>query len=356
MPPAIPLNCEDTRQSWKKNNHFYNAKGARERGAAIISLANEILDDQRASPTAEEKIHSIHAVSELCPIKGEDKFLVELEKILFNKARMVRKPGIPSTQHLTINDYEAEPRAWKEDFLGTRIKGPFRKDSLPQPKDRILTELPSFYPKMEIAVPDVTWGLDETLLPAQWKTLFDNYGPKQLGRQLFFPFLTADLKTRELPAAEAENQCMRAGSSMVWNLYQLNTIYSDSQTQLPDISTKEVRSADPNTDTSTPDPKSIAFTVALTPNHTTLHVHWLEIWSNGAIYHHTTPLRHYSLQYGFDDQTRDFQRHLSNVLDWGLLKRTPKISKKARKLAQKRFREDYDLPIPEPKRREIRCQ
>ena len=81
-----------------------------------------------------------------------------------------------------------------------------------------------------------------------------------------------------------------------------------------------------------------------------LHVHWVEIWSNGAIYHHTTPLRHYSLQRGFDDYTRNFQRHLSNIFDWVLLKRTPKVSEKARKLAQKRYREDYDLPIPEPKR------
>ena len=126
---------------------------------------------------------------------------------------------------------------------------------------------------MEVAVSDLPWGLDEALLPAQWKTIFDNYGAKQSSRQLFFPFLTADLKTRELPAAKAENQCMSAGSSMIWNLYQLNTVYNDSQTQLPDITTKEVRSADPNTNTSTPDPKSTAFTVALTPNHTILHVH-----------------------------------------------------------------------------------
>ena len=154
---------------------------------------------------------------------------------------MVRKPGISSTQQLvTIDDYEAEPRAWKEDFLTVKVKAPFQKDSLPQPKDKIIEEFPSCHPKMETAVSDLTWGLGEALLPAQWKNLFDTYGPRQIARELFFPFLTADLKTHERPAAEAENQCMRAGSSMVWNLYQLNTIYNDSQTLLPEISTKEV--------------------------------------------------------------------------------------------------------------------
>ena len=157
---------------------------------------------------------------------------------------------------------------------------------------------------------------------------FDDYGSKQWSKRLFFPFLTADLQTRERPAAE--DQCMRAGSSMVWNLHQLDIIYNDRQKQLPGTISMEIRPAGPDTVTSTPDPESIASTVALTPNHIMLHVHWLEIWSSGTIYHHTTPLQNDSLQYGFDDQTRDFKRHLSNTLGWSLPRRTAEISKEAR--------------------------
>ncbi|KAM0800575.1 hypothetical protein BDR22DRAFT_889289 [Usnea florida] len=155
--------------------------------------------------------------------------------------------------------------------------------------------------KLEVSVSDLTFKLPNLStyqpddrsrhLTETLENPFYDSGSKRLSRQLFFPFLTADLQTRERTAAKAENQYMRAASSVVWSLHQLDIIYNDRQTRLPGIISREIRPVDPDTDTSTPDPESIAFTVALTPIHNILYVHWLEIWSSGATYHHTTPIQ-----------------------------------------------------------------
>ena len=67
------------------------------------------------------------------------------------------------------------------------------------------------------------------------------------------------------------------------------------------------------------------------------------------MYWHTSVLHQYSLQYGLEESTERFQRHISNIVDWGLGERATKIYEQARAIAKRETGKDDDLPIIEPK-------
>ena len=72
----------------------------------------------RGSPTAKEKVIPLIEVAKKYPNLSEDEFASNILAVLLNKARMVRKADVESGEALTINDFEPDPRAWSEDYLG----------------------------------------------------------------------------------------------------------------------------------------------------------------------------------------------------------------------------------------------
>ena len=52
------------------------------------------------------------------PQLSEDEFASNIMGVFLNKARMVRKADVDSGKALTSNDFEPDPRAWNEDYLG----------------------------------------------------------------------------------------------------------------------------------------------------------------------------------------------------------------------------------------------
>ena len=57
-------------------------------------------------------------VAKKFPILSEDQFASNLLTVLLNEARMVRKANIEPGKVLTMDDFEPDPRAWDEDYLG----------------------------------------------------------------------------------------------------------------------------------------------------------------------------------------------------------------------------------------------
>lgn len=103
-------------------------------------------------------------------------------------------------------------------------------------------------------------------------------------------------------------------------------------------------------DTSTPDTHSICFSVALSLNCCFMFVNWREVWSNGAIYWHTSLLDQYSFELGLDESTKRLQQHISYIIDWGLCERAPLIYGQARELAERMVGAEEDMPLPPRKR------
>ena len=57
-------------------------------------------------------------VAKKFPILSEDQFASNFLTIVLNEARMVRKANVEPGKVLTMDDFEPDPRAWAEDYLG----------------------------------------------------------------------------------------------------------------------------------------------------------------------------------------------------------------------------------------------
>ena len=161
------------------------------------------------------------------------------------------------------------------------------------------------------------------------------------------PFLIGEVKTKDRPIAEAQLQCQRAGSAMVaysadWNAEADGKARSNTPAILPEV--------DIDNETSTPDQDSFCFSVAIAPNCCPLYVNWREVWSNGAVFWHTNILHMYTFEYGMKHTVEQFQRHISNIVDWGLGERAAKIYEQAQAVCKRKTGNDDDLPPIHPKR------
>lgn len=90
----------------------------RQRGASILTLARAILGRSRGSPTAKNKVPQLQAIARDYSILGENDFANQLVIALLNGARMVLKAEISPGKALTVDDFEPDPKAWDQDFLG----------------------------------------------------------------------------------------------------------------------------------------------------------------------------------------------------------------------------------------------
>ena len=84
----------------------------------IINLARSIINRPRGSPTAKNKVLKLQKIAREEPRLGENDFMNSFIRALRIEARMVPNAPVTCTQALTVADFKADPRAWKEDFLG----------------------------------------------------------------------------------------------------------------------------------------------------------------------------------------------------------------------------------------------
>ena len=122
-------------------------------------------------------------------------------------------------------------------------------------------------------------------------------------------------------------------------------VHSKPLTSLPIVDTEK--------ETSSPDHASFCFTVAIAPNCCKMYVNWREIWSNGAIFWHMNVLEQYSLEYGLKETVEKFQRHVSNIVDWGVGERATKIYEQTSALVKRKAGNDDGLPKIKPKKQRI---
>ena len=341
MGPA-PL---EVRNSLAKHNLLYNDPEARHRGADILAAANAVLNGQRGSPTAKEKVPHIQKVIYQKSRINEDTMVHYLLQILLNNERLILNKDFDPEKALEKEEWVT--RAWDKDFLTCKIKATFNKASVPPPvKDsHLLDTMLKDLPRVETPVPDIAYGLGGDDLPETMTTVFAEAA--QLSKMLYHIFLIVEAKTDDRPPAEAENQCIRGGAAMVRNRRDWNLIAEGKDPKdypkIPSSSAKQSAntpipsSASKSTITAStfgPDPNSWAFTLALSPQSSSMHVVSLETTPENVEFWHTTPIATYDLRYGFDDSTERFQRHISNVLDWGVGPRADEIFQQARRIAE----------------------
>ncbi|KAG8532413.1 uncharacterized protein KY384_002898 [Bacidia gigantensis] len=350
----MALNIDDKKALFEQQNHYYNDEAARNRGRQVIETATNIIAAPRGSPTAKQTTPSIHQAIHNRPKLNESVLQDGLLNALFKASRMVRKASVPPSKPFDLYDYEPEPRAWTKDYLGRKTRANFHQKSVPQMKPPAGT-FDAFFaedPKLKTPIPDLTWGLCETLLNVardRWPKLSKTYNAS-VTKGLFHAFCSMDIKTLNRPTGELQLQCAMAGSAMVWNKVQWDAQINDQPIPKGHDDDQKIEKG---SGSSIPGLTSFVFTCGVSPSHATIYVNWREDWDNGAVYWHTTPIGWYGTEYGADQQTAAFQRALTNIHDWGVGPRADVIYRQAQKQAKRKAPKDYEMPLPERKRLEL---
>lgn len=184
-------------------------------------------------------------------------------------------------------------------------------------------------------------------MPCACSAVFEGIETKPLTKGIHHPFLAGEFKTRDRPIGEAQIQCQRTGSAIV--AYNVDWIAEAKGQDRPKV-VSPLPKVDMENESSSPDLESFCFSVAIAPNRCFLYVNWRETWTKGAIFWHTNILDQYSLEYGMKHSVEKFQRHISNVVDWGLGERAEKIYDQTRSLSRRKLGTDDDLPVLKPKK------
>ena len=181
-------------------------------------------------------------------------------------------------------------------------------------------------------------------MPETYQVIFDQSDVELTGT-LYHVFFAAEFKINDKPHAEAENQCIRAGSAMNFNAWKWN-VRADKATEISKGKSGQHWELD-NTfgqGESKPDMDSVSFTVAVSPTHATLFVNWREEWQNGAVYWHASVLEILGLAYGCDQATARFQRYVSNIFDWGVGERAERVFRQASAISQRKAGQKLENP------------
>ena len=370
MPSSDPVHV--VRAYLARNRLFINDEQAAVRAQDLINKATSILKGFRRSAFTTTKAHEVKQTIEEYSALDELTLLVNLWAILLIKTRHVPEHPIES---MTAEEKESAvdwiQRAWKADAVDVNWSSPFAKDSIPplsRTGDPVLDRLLEHAPKVPNPKPDLTYGIRKYGWSEREQEI-NEYCAAGLTNGLWHEFFVVEAKSIGKPIGEAENQCCRAGSALVYCRRNFNAMASASTStkkssapkehntpqvgsNLPGRSERLESSPTPNppdkagefhysaafqpsnissdTSPSVPvqtypriDTTSFAFSLALDPHLAILSVHWAEEKSKDLVHWHMKDLDSYNLRKL--DELGNLHHDIDNVLDWGCGKRKREI-------------------------------
>jgi len=312
---ASSKNVGKVRELLEDNNFFFRDDAAEERGKALIQTAKLIVKGDRSSTMKGETGRKLRAIVKEYGSDDELTFLVHFWRELIGDTRMVRETnGEPSnpSQNATFGP-DPDPlqdramaiawieQAWQKDNLRCNWNVEFNRGSIPAlmfHDDPVITKLLKDFPKIGNPKPDLTYGLTKHAFTE--RELFINKSRSKftnLSNKIYHAFFAVEAKCENGLLAEAENQCVRAGTAMVHARRQFNQ-EADNRLRLgPDLS-------------------SFAFSLALHPSKAHMFVHWAECLSETKTVYHSHFIDTYDLaKHALFNELR---HDINNVLDWGI--------------------------------------
>ncbi|KAL8941719.1 MAG: hypothetical protein Q9211_001710 [Gyalolechia sp. 1 TL-2023] len=196
-------------------------------------------------------------------------------------------------------------KAWCSDGVESNWDKDFERGSVPklqQIDTKELAVLVKLLPRIANPKPDVIYGFADESFTKERRTINVLYSPiAKISDGVNWPFLTIDAKLDGMRALRL--QCMRAGSAVV---AALRRFFDQAGFSDPDLD-------------------SWVFSIAITSALATIHVHWAETASDGSVTYFTKPVAPFNLE--FESAHMELRRAISNILDWGVFERKPKIEK-----------------------------
>ncbi|KAL9034134.1 MAG: hypothetical protein Q9180_005576 [Flavoplaca navasiana] len=314
MPSKAATDSTDPAIVWSslsRNHIFYDTTHGATIGKGVITKAREIINNPRHSAMSEEEQKDVKETIKTTKYKGETTCIIETLQVLLRTGRDKLKTDQDVEQWVLS--------AWTKDGLAKAWQTQFSTDAIPQLHDK-----DNFWenvPRVKTPYPDLLYAyegeyLAQPLVDAlkSWKV--------HLAKAMYLPFASLDGKGVMHGIEEAETQCARTGSAMVFHLLQflnfLSAKLAEAQkTTSPSSGSTIPQPAAPGIlSESQVDESAIAFTIAFHPSKVHLFVHFAETRVDGPTCYHMLDVGSYDFKKGEDIAL--LRKHINNLLDWGL--------------------------------------
>ena len=325
-------NVRETRELFEINNLLIGDVDAAERCSSLIEEAKEVLKGHRNSAMKTVSLKKAAATYGRLKQRNETTFMIEMWKHFIKEAREVAEEicvDTSSSQDDQNNRREWISRTWAQDNLDYNYDQEFKENSIPTVEvgndpQRIesRTAALSSCPKLKNPKPDMAFGLTKSAFTTfQRDTNIQYSNLAQVSPGILHTFFVVEGKGTGGSLQQARNQACRAGAAVVSVTRQLIAISCHNVI-----------------DTGV-DPRTMAFSLAMTPSTAHISVHWAETTKEGETFYHMQFLEGYILEKSED--IRALRHDIDNILDWGVLNRKTKICEILDKIKERTIK-----PVP----------
>ena len=340
-----PKNLAQVQILLNNNNIFSDDEAAILRNPQVMELANEIVLTPRGSEMSDESAQQAKGVRSKYQYRPENTFVINFMTEIIQLDRQVKAPlpsegdGDDSETSQTAAKWISQ--AWGKDHLDSNWNGPFNSASVPQLKtdpssNSILCMLEQ---RVKNPKPDLAFGL--------FKSAFDNDDQEinaylsnftSLSSELYHVFFVIEAKNVEGSLVDATLQAAPSGAAMVFATRNFN------DSVMKDVEEEAQIGADL---------RSIAFSLALTPDLATLWVHWADVGEEKVSYHMNCVNSYNFCGPRALASLKDLRHDIDNVLDWGTLTRKVKIRKVCSGTRERLEREKAERGPSQAKKRRV---
>lgn len=297
----------------RRNFIFHEESHGATVGAQVITKAKEIIDQPRHSTLTEAQQKGVQDTITRTKFKGELTCIIEFLQALLGDSREIR------------TDQEAEEwvlSAWSKDGLARAWQTQFNSKAIPQldEKDNCWKNVP----RVKTPYPDVLYAYEGEDMAPGLREAVEGFG-EFLAKDMNLPFLSLDGKGIMHAIEEAEPQCARAGSSMVFHLHRFlefsaakraeaeKTLTMPAPSPGASVSQASTSSTLSGLDGEVP---LFAFSIAFAPSKVHLFVHFADMPVDQPTSYHMHDIGSYDPKKGPDLAL--LKKHINNILTWGL--------------------------------------
>jgi len=319
--PKEAKNVSSARASLAEHRMHFDNRKAYDLYPALKSEVAQILDSERNSTVSVRSIDGVKKYLRKNAVENEETLYPDLIAKVLPHTRTVpsNKRALDDTMKMIEESYDDLDLYRKKDPL-------FVKGLLPADMEKEEKVLGLTNPK-----PDYVWG--------KKKPDYPDDGPGEdikaligVCPGLLHPFFAIEKVAADKPIAQAENQCIRVGATIVNARRRLLLMaQSPGWTEIPGA-----------------DLESFAFSCAWSPDRVILFMHWCEARQNKP------PIFHMSLLHKYDLSDEDgagfikFRQHIHNILDWGVFTCAPIGEKAVEKIVEARAGKAQDGALAGP--------
>ncbi|KAL8869492.1 MAG: hypothetical protein Q9174_004233 [Haloplaca sp. 1 TL-2023] len=274
-----------------RNKHvFYNYPDVKEAVEKVLKNDSTV---EMTPDSAKKALNAIESNDRM----AEGAYVDQVWHLIFRKTRKVNINGNLSERH------------WTDDGLATIPSQPFLEGTV---SDLILTkeerkQLEKHIPRLMKPKPDLCFGLHESLFTRAEVT---RLSPAEkwvcIQEGLFFPFALMEFKGADGTLADAEDQALRGGSTLVDAARQFHHLAGGLDLESPGA-----------------DAENIVFSVCMTTCIANIHIHWRLIEDSDYQGYHMNKVRSYDLS--DEEQLKKLRRGVENIMTWGLFERKDRI-------------------------------